>query len=1538
MAIWWSLSVTGENPANAAFTPSEPANSPMGVGKGIHPGRVAWVRDTAATNWDGSTGSWWDDDNTDQDVVDYMVSKSIQTLTGEPNDPGAWDALFRHFNQTKGFGDIGYQAGERIAIKINKNEDDRQTWSPGRGVPSPHVIYSFLDQLINVVGVPGSAITVYDASRYIGDPIFDKVRSNPDPNFQSVTFVVKSNRAGNGRIAASPDGTNPVYTKGGTAYLPTCVTGAKYLINMALLRPHTLYGITLCAKNHFGSTYFSGSWTPSPLHDYGGRGQAMDTYNCLVNLNGHRHLAGKTLLYMIDSLYPSRNQNPSNGYVIKYQSFGDDWFSSLLVSQDPVAIDSVGLDFMRNEPRCVDVTGYPENYLHEMAQADNPPSGTVYDPERDGIPLESMGVHEHWNNPVDRQYSRNLETGDGIELVVPTLTSPEGPVENVTKGTRYDYIRHAIDDADPGDEIVASPGIYKESIDFAGKNLMVRSTDPNDPAVVAATVIKSNSDAVTFSGGEDASCVLAGFTITSGKWGVYCSDATPTITSCRIVDSGSAGIKLWNESNLAITNCVVAGNGGAGIEMLESRAGRFVKYNWATITNCNIVGNQEQGVYGSNPIVANCCIVGNGQNGIFCLTPTVTNSIIYYNGRSDGIAQIAAYSSDVVYSNVQGAWPGIGNIDVEPGFVSRGSWDPNGTLDDPSDDFWVDGDFHLKSQAGRWDPLRADWVQDAVTSLCIDAGNPGCVPGSEPLPNGNRINMGAYGGTNEASASPADWRSVADLTNDNAVDGQDLATFAKFWSDGGVHLPADFDRDGEAGFTDLVILAEDWLTPEQATGQLGKPGLAKYYAPYDNPVEPNAPGYSLPLDLAGVSNYGFMDSKFDLGDVAPLLEQNGFAIIEYDPGSFDPNRDDIVKPYEYLSKRDVPLFVTVDTLLHLYHIQFDETLKDIEEREFVRDINDLTTVLLDDALAQYEEYSGELKEAAKRNVAFLAVAQKLIQPEAQVPPLVADAAASELAKIDAHEGFAASDIFIYMEDYSQYVPRGHYTRSGQLKRYFRTLMWYGRMTFLLKGSDNWGPMGEALISVEDAKIQTMQAVLLAKSIEKVQVGQRTGREVWDRMYAVTSFYVGLADDLTPYEYLWAVHKVFGGSFVATELADEEMFFALKVELALLRSPKIYGGTGKVWVMPPITSESLDEVLDKTKGMRFMGQRFIPDSYMFQHLVTPKVRDYTGDGNPIPFSYGTTPMPVPPHRCYPRGLDVMAILGSARAKTILVQEGDTDFVDYWLRFDELKAEFDAFDISDWNRNLYWGWLYSLRSLIDEFGQGYPNFMLTEAWEKKELNAALASWTELRHDTILYAKQSYTPPPPGPPPSLPPGYVEPVPEFYGRLLALTRMTREGLSDLDALSTEAAERLVNLEGILSRLIEIANKELMNQALSEDDCRYIKGLADRLERTIVGVEEKGVKTTLVADVHTYSYEGKVVEEGVGYVDLIIVACPLPDGSIMLAAGPVLSYYEFKHPMSDRLTDEAWRQMLDSAQRPDRPAWYFQPASLPSSSSPGAR
>jgi hypothetical protein len=285
---------------------------------------------------------------------------------------------------------------------------------------------------------------------------------------------------------------------------------------------------------------------------------------------------------------------------------------------------------------------------------------------------------------------------------------------------------------------------------------------------------------------------------------------------------------------------------------------------------------------------------------------------------------------------------------------------------------------------------------------------------------------------------------------------------------------------------------------------------------------------------------------------------------------------------------------------------------------------------------------------------------------------------------------------------------------------------------------------------------------------------------------------------------------------------------------------------------------------------------------------------------------------------------MALLGSEQARAILIEEGDTDYVGYWDRFNELADEFGAFSREDWNRNLYWGWLYSLQPLITDYGDGYPSFMQNPAWSKRCLNAALASWAELRHDTILYAKQSYSSPPfaESSPPT-PPCYVEPVPEFFGRLLALARMTRTGLSDMKVLSEQAVERLLSFEDMLNRLIEVVTKELTNQPLSDQDRLYLNNLADDLEWIVTGVGETGLKTTMVADVHTVGTEQKVLEEGVGKVDLVVVACPRPDGSAFLAVGPVLSYYEFKHPMADRLTDEKWRMILDSPNKPERPAWY---------------
>ncbi|MBN1764003.1 MAG: DUF362 domain-containing protein [Sedimentisphaerales bacterium] len=391
---WLTIHIA-QKPARGDFVPSDPYNSPIGVARGIHPGRVVWVHDPDATSWDGLNGDWYEYSNTDPNVVEAMISKSLRWLTGQTEDTLAWDELFRHYNQNNGKGNIGYQSGEQIVIKINMNNRGEE----GEIDATPHLVYGFLKQLVQDAGINQQAITIYDAIRpieLVSDycyPDFPNVNYNP-----SVQWV-------NDSITYSAE-----ITDSNARRVPQYVLDAEYMINIAILKVHDIRAaVSLCGKNNLGTIY-----GPSELHpSIRCLVRGMASYDPTVDLIGCNNIGAKTMLYVIDGLYGSdRVNNPPQ--IWNSPPFNHDWPSSIFVSQDPVAIDSVGLDFLRMEWSLWDNA---DNYLHEAALADNPPSGTFYDPEGDGTRLQSLGVHEHWNNPIDKQYSRNLGIGSGIELV-----------------------------------------------------------------------------------------------------------------------------------------------------------------------------------------------------------------------------------------------------------------------------------------------------------------------------------------------------------------------------------------------------------------------------------------------------------------------------------------------------------------------------------------------------------------------------------------------------------------------------------------------------------------------------------------------------------------------------------------------------------------------------------------------------------------------------------------------------------------------------------------------------------------------------------------------------------------------------------------------------------------------------------------------------------------------------------------------------------------------------------------------------------------
>ena len=670
------------------------------------------------------------------------------------------------------------------------------------------------------------------------------------------------------------------------------------------------------------------------------------------------------------------------------------------------------------------------------------------------------------------------------------------------------------------------------------------------------------------------------------------------------------------------------------------------------------------------------------------------------------------------------------------------------------------------------------------------------------------------------------------------------------------------------------------------------PGTFADYVPIPVDVIPAVPAYSTNLD--GVDNpqaiHHLSDAQRD------LLEQNGFVVVPTEIWQ-------IYTIYQSAEKNGEPVLVTTDAMLHTFHILYDYCLRFAEIEHFVDDLQGLNATMIEAAQAQYAGASGDVHEAARRNLAFFTVASALLDPGTEIPAVVADDVSAELSLIEAHSGFAPSPIFGYKEDYSQYVPRGHYTRNETFERYFKAMMWYGRMAFRLKPGDN----PEAL---EMGRMETRQAILIVSALLNAQVDGEPGLDVWERIYEPTVFFVGKTDDLNVYDYAQIIRTVYGEELALDALADNDKLDAFIEQAMTLRPPKIVGGY--------VTDQEDPQVV--TKSFRFMGQRFIPDSYIFQQLVYDKVKLYQGDDRP----FTLVDSQAGPIRGFPRGLDVPAVFGSARAEAILHSEGDTEYDGYDAQLAKLRAEFAALPDEQWTENLYWSWLYSLRPLLEVKGEGYPVFMQNQAWADKDLNGFLGSWTELRHDTILYAKQSYTMRATSVPvrPKLVEGYVEPVPEFYARMLAMTKMTLKGLDDMKVLDDKAKRRLGALENILQQLLDISVKELAGKQLTKKEYAFIRNFGRNLDAIITGVASRGKETTMIADVHTDQNTKKCLEEGVGYVKMIVVAYRMPDGGIIMGAGPVMSYYEFKHPMEDRLTDEKWKAILKAGKAPAQPKW----------------
>jgi hypothetical protein len=543
---------------------------------------------------------------------------------------------------------------------------------------------------------------------------------------------------------------------------------------------------------------------------------------------------------------------------------------------------------------------------------------------------------------------------------------------------------------------------------------------------------------------------------------------------------------------------------------------------------------------------------------------------------------------------------------------------------------------------------------------------------------------------------------------------------------------------------------------------------------------------------------------------------------------------------------------------------------------------------------------------------------------------------AELALIEEHPASRLppkSPVLGIREDYSQYIPRGHYTRNDAFRTYFLAALWYSRLGFFVYPSESHA------LSQEDTERLARQALLIVRALHERYVGERPAVAVWRNLYETTALFAGRAEDPGPDEYAELAQGVYGGLPDLNALANDERLGAFLRQARELARPRVLSTYYLSKTQPDAITPRWQ---DGTLGFRLLPQRFVPDTHVFSELVWDRVGHYTGSDQPFTLFRSIYDGP---YRAVPRGLDVLSVFGCELAEHILDQAGDADYDGYREKVDELRALYAGDADPPYGRtarppgagrgpstDLYHRSLHVLRALLTALPDGaaadtVPDLFRQEPWARKQLNAALGAWAELRHDTILYVKQSYTSVPRSvfiPPP--PVAYVEPYPLVYWRLGTLVSHMREQLDQLRMLPPAVRARIVEFEALLDELRTIAVNELKGEWPNPQEMSRLVDLGDWLKSVLEFPAEVMEQITsgtddrmaLVADVHTHIEGGVVLEEAVGDPDLICVELER-DGQRTRYWGAVFAYYEFKHPMDDRLTDEAWQEM---SPKPPRPQW----------------
>lgn len=662
-----------------------------------------------------------------------------------------------------------------------------------------------------------------------------------------------------------------------------------------------------------------------------------------------------------------------------------------------------------------------------------------------------------------------------------------------------------------------------------------------------------------------------------------------------------------------------------------------------------------------------------------------------------------------------------------------------------------------------------------------------------------------------------------------------------------------------------------------------------------------------------------------------MLRSQGLVSVDHD------QRYSFGSLYHAVYSSDLPVLVTTDSILHAMHRSYDDILMEMEQSVFSPLLEEILSAA-QEQLASQAPRSGTTAANYRDVDLYLTVARNLLYGAGAPDP----AGKRIHEKLDAWDGIVGIKSKLEQDeevkailglvqsltlqdpmrgqfttiyggerpiDYSQFQPRGHYTKSAALSRYFRAMMWLGR------ADTGWNilPPDRQSGIVSDSPRELRNAVLLTQLFESTG-GMKKLRQMSD----ILDFMVGENDSLTAIQ-MQDILKERGVKSINDLVSNQSI---VEFQTALLdgdmgsqriRSQVVLSEPNDLYQVPPLCLFQL------------FGQRFAIDSFVLSKVVYDSI---VFDGRKV-------------ERHMPTGLDVMFTLGNDSVLPLL--EKELDKFPYASNLKASREFVGQYQPEFWQSNLYNTWLDSLRTLSADQAkeQHLPEAMRTEAWQRKQLQTQLASWSELRHDTVLYTKQSYSAKESCEYPS---GYVEPYPETYARIKVFAEEAARRIEvtdfgntggDHSAIQTRQVSFFKQMAETMAKLEVLARKELAAQPFTNNEQLWIKKLIDIRSRGsgmmtytgwycqlfYGGGHSSAEWDPIIVDVHTDPNAKQVLEVGVGNCNFLVVAIDNEDDR-MIYVGPAYTYYEFHQPATKRLTDQEWQMMFFNETVPQRPDW----------------